>query len=564
MKLSNKKKKQIRVLVDQAARALGNGRDAICEQLCAEIEVLQADNPYVANFRGIICRNAGQRDHAFELFRQAVAASPGSGEFHANLASLYLEREQYREALESYRRAIRHGIRELSVLRNYSKALIEMGLHEEAEPVLQRLRKQQPSDIDILMRLYRICYESERYEEAESCLREIIDIEPTDTEAHLRLAQLMVQMGRMEEGETEFRRTLELDPARSQAISSIAQIKKFRSEDDEDIATAISMYERSAPDSEERISLGFAIGKMMHDLGDYDRAFQYYRGGNDVRYRGGTYHRESELAHIESIMEMYTPEVLSRTGGLHDATPIFVVGMPRCGSTLTEQILASHPDVSSKGECHLFEGEVLSSMHEEDAPLTLERITSFFPEQWREIGQAYLKGLRSGVPEHVRRITDKSLNNIRFVGAIHCALPQARIVHVRRHPLDTCLSIYRQNIQGQAFDFGRDLEELGYYYQMYLKLMQHWRDMLPKGVMYELTYERLIADQEGETRKLLDACGLEWSDQCLQFQQARNAVRTASVAQVRRAIYTDSMAVWKRYEKHLAPLIRILGTDYAP
>jgi len=164
----------------------------------------------------------------------------------------------------------------------------------------------------------------------------------------------------------------------------------------------------------------------------------------------------------------------------------------------------------------------------------------------------------------LRHITDKSLANIRFVGAIHCALPKARIVHVRRHPLDTCLSIYRLNIQGEAFDFGRDLEELGYYYQMYLKLMQHWRDTLPEGVMYELTYERLVADQKGETRKLLDACGLEWSDQCLQFQQARNAVRTASVAQVRRAIYTDSMAAWKRYEQHLAPLIHILGTDYTP
>lgn len=562
-RLSNNKKKQVKVLIDQAARALANQRYSICEQVCAKIEALQPGNPHAANLRGIMYSNSGQLDKAIELFEQAVEASPQCGEFHANLASLYLDREQFQEALDSYQQAIKYGLKTMSVQRNYSKALIELGLYEEAEVILQRMRKQQPSDVDILMRLYRICLELERFDEAESYLREVIRENPDHIEARLMIGKLAIQLGRIEEGESELRESLQLDAEQPEVYVSIAQVKKYRSEDDADITAAISLYENSAPDSEDRIRLGFTIGKMMDDLGNYDRAFHYFRAANDIRHRKSSYHRDSELAHIDSIMEMYTPEILARSSGLEDATPIFIVGMPRCGSTLTEQILASHPDVVSKGECHLFEGEVLSSIHEEDAPLTLERITSFSTQQWRDVGEAYLRGIKSGVSDHVHRITDKSLSNIRVVGAIHCALPKARIVHVRRHPLDTCLSIYKLNIKGQAFDFGRDLDELGHYYRMYLRLMQYWRDVLPEGVMYELTYEKLIADQEEETRKLLDACGLGWNEQCLQFQRARNAVRTASVAQVRRAIYKDSMAAWKRYEKHLEPLIRILGTEYA-
>jgi hypothetical protein len=150
-----------------------------------------------------------------------------------------------------------------------------------------------------------------------------------------------------------------------------------------------------------------------------------------------------------------------------------------------------------------------------------------------------------------------------MVGAIHCALPKAKIVHVRRHPLDTCLSIYKLDLAGLMFDFAYDLADLGHYYRHYLKVMQHWRDVLPKGAMYELDYEMLVADQEGETRKLLDYCDLPWNEACLQFDKAKNVVRTSSMSQVRQGIYTDAMAVWKRYEKHLQPLIDILGPEYS-
>jgi hypothetical protein len=260
-------------------------------------------------------------------------------------------------------------------------------------------------------------------------------------------------------------------------------------------------------------------------------------------------------------MDAFTDETFDRQSTLNENTPIFIIGMPRCGSTLVEQILAAHPNVASKGECEFFE-KVLAEENATDKPLTFERITAFTPEHWGSIGQRYLQRLKMNASE-VTRVTDKSLTNIRLVGPIHYALPKARIIHIRRHPLDTCLSIYKNNLLGALHDYGRNLGQLGYYYRMYLRLMQHWRNILPAGTMYELDYENLINDQEGETRKLLDYCGLPWSDQCLSFQKAKNVVRTASVTQVRQPVYNSSLAAWKRYEKNLQPLIKILGPEYS-
>jgi hypothetical protein len=198
----------------------------------------------------------------------------------------------------------------------------------------------------------------------------------------------------------------------------------------------------------------------------------------------------------------------------------------------------------------------------DEDPLTMERITSLSTDEWRKIGQAFLGRMKTG-HEDALRITDKSLSNIRMIGAIHCALPHARIIHVRRHPLDTCLSIFKSNVRGALFEFGCNLEQLGRYYKSYLSLMQHWRTVLPKGVMYEIDYEQLVANQEDETRKLIDFCNLEWNDNCLEFHKTKNIVKTASIAQVRQPIYSDSMATWKRYERQLQPLIDILGPEYS-
>ncbi|HKI62084.1 MAG TPA: sulfotransferase [Mariprofundaceae bacterium] len=558
--LSNNKKRQLKGLSEQAAHAFMQQRFDICEQLFRKIERIQPGNADVANMRGIICSETKQPKEAEKYFVDAINAAPKRCEFHINLGKLYLTNKLYPDALERYRAALQLDVHSLPAQLGCAHALTKLGHAEKAIEILQKAKKRHPRDTDVLMGLFLALSSLDRRTEARNCLSSILERDGNHSRAHLEMGRMELQEGHLEEAEREIRMTLAITPDDIGAYATLAELKKFESEQEADVAAMLSLHAHSESDSLDRMTLSFTLGKVLDNLKQHDRAFAYYREGNDIRHLHTTYHADVELAHLQHIMEAYTQNVFEQNSGLDDATPIFIVGMPRCGSTLTEQILGSHPDVETKGEWGFLE-ELLSRYNSDDNPLTLERITSFSPEQWGEIGQAFLDRMKAGHPAALR-LTDKSLHNTRMVGAIHCAMPNARIIHVRRHPLDSCLSIYKQNFVGQLNDFGCNLGELGYYYRMYLRLMQHWRDVLPAGVMYEMDYERLVANQEEETRKLLDFCGLAWDDRCLQFNKATNVVRTASITQVRRGMYSDSLAAWKRYEKHLQPLIRILGTEY--
>ena len=561
MKLSNNKKRKIGELLEQAKAAVAAGRIAAFDELCRRIEGVQQGNPDVANLRAIVRYKMGRPGEAEQLFTMAIQAMPTRHEFHQNLGALYLEQKRYAQAADCYGRAIKLGNKALPVQLCYCKALVELGHYEQALPILNRLHKQHPRDVDVLMGLYMTSEPLNLIEEAEGYLQQILGIDPNHVEAHAKMSRLAVQKGRMDEAEAEARKALAIQPNNPGAYDILTYAKKFRSADDPDIAAMTNLYERSTPDSEDRQTICFALGKVLEQLKQYDRAFELFAEGNGIRHKKSRYEAGTELANMGRIMAAFIPESLSHTSSEDDPTTIFIVGMPRCGSTLVEQILAAHPDVESRGECNFFASKALSSLHSDDNPLTPEQLAAFTPKTWDEVARNYLEHLK-GNNSSALRITDKTLTNFRHVGAIHCALPMAKIVHVRRHPLDTCLSIFKHHLQGFMFDYGYDLSELGDYYSMYLKLMQHWRDVLPKGVMYELDYENLIADQEKETRKLLEYCGLSWDEACLQFNKTKNAVRTASMAQVRRPIYADSQAAWKRYKKQLKPLIRILGKGY--
>ena len=561
MKLSNNKKRKIGELLEQAKAAIAAGRIPAFNELCRRIDALQPRHPDVANLKAIAHYKMGRPAEAEQLFIMAINAMPTRPEFHQNLGALYLDTKDYAQAAQCYGQAIKLGNKALPVQLCYSKALVETGRLEEAITVLQRLRKQQPRNVDVLMGLHYAYSPLNRIEEGRACLETILEQQPGHPEALFELGVMDNQAGRFEQGEARLRASLAGRPDNPKAYAALAQVKKFGADDDADLIAMTDIHNSSAIDSEDRMGLSYMLGKAMEDLKHYDRAFAYFEEGNALHHRKSRYNAKEALADMRRIMEAYTPEVFSHASGMDDATPVFIIGMPRCGSTLTEQILAAHPDVVSRGECDFFESRALASLHSDGNPLNPEHLATLTPIQWKEIAGIYLEHLK-GDDAAALRITDKTLTNIRMVGAIHCALPNAKIVHVRRHPLDTCLSIYKHYLRSRKFDYGDDLNDLGGYYEMYLKLMQHWRDVLPNGVMYELDYENLIADQEKETRKLLEYCGLTWDESCLQFNKTKNTVRTASMAQVRRGIYTDSQAAWKRYKKQLKPLIRILGKGY--
>ncbi|OIO70560.1 MAG: hypothetical protein COW19_07075 [Zetaproteobacteria bacterium CG12_big_fil_rev_8_21_14_0_65_55_1124] len=557
-KLSNNKKRKVQELLGQATQAMRLRRLDVLESLLQKVDRIQPNNPDVANFRGVLAIQNGRFEHAETFFVRAINAAPRRADFHLNLGKLYLTQGMPFDALKRFKSATTLEPKSVEAAIGLVQCLIRIGEHKQACTILEPLLAVDPANTDLLLAMFRACFSLAKLERARACLDNVLAIQADCAEAHLGIAQIALQEGDFKEAQREAREALRLAPNNSSLYTFVSDVTKFRDPDDDILRAMLDQYRQSAGRPVDRTNLAFALAKAMGDMGNVERAWEFIMEGNNLRHEQSTYNADEELVHMQEIMRFYTPDVCMRNSGIEDETPIFILGMPRCGSTLSEQILAAHPDVVSRGESETFVKNALLDYHSDENVLTLERMTSFSPDQWRELGTAYLQRLRSDMPD-AKRITDKSLTNIRYVGAIHCTLPRARIIHVRRNPLDTCFSIFKNNLAGGQFGYGFNLGELGYYYRMYLKLMQHWRDVLPSGAMYEMDYEALVTNQEEETRKLLDYCGLPWSDDCLQFTQVRNVVSTTSVAQVRRSIYKDSVAAWKPYEQHLQPLIRILG-----
>lgn len=556
-RISNNKKRKVSQLVEQATHALSTGRYDLCAPLCVQIEAIWPENPDLANIRGVASLHSGNPDQAEAYFLQAIKAAPRRVAFSKNLATLYANQNKSEAAAHWYELALDLEPSSLPIALSLSKILIDLLRYDQALNILNKASRHHPDNCDILMALSTIYFRTRRYDQSMASIQAVLKIEPEHADALLQKAHLQRGRGQFDDAEITIRKLLSISPEHAQAGALLANLKRFESDQAEDIALLEHIHSHTEADSRQRETICFALGKVMDDIGSYDNAFAYFEEGNALRSRRSSYHADAELAHMQEIMHTYDSAVTERRSNLDDATPLFIIGMPRCGSTLVEQILASHPDVSSRGEWHCFEN-LLLAMHTPDHPLTLERIAAFDSEQWRQIGESYLQRLKADSPEALR-ITDKTLINTRLIGAIHCAMPKAKIIHVRRDPLDTCLSIYQSNLISHQFDYAYKLGELGYYYRMYQRLMQHWRDWLPEGVMYELDYEQLVSDQQGETRKLLDACGLPWHEQCLQFNKADNVVITRSMTQVRQSLYNDSIGRWKHYEQQLQPLIKILG-----
>jgi hypothetical protein len=290
------------------------------------------------------------------------------------------------------------------------------------------------------------------------------------------------------------------------------------------------------------------------DVGNDDLAFTHLHAGNRLKRASFVYDVDADGREMAAIARAFRPEMLNRLSGLGDPSelPIFVVGMPRSGTTLVEQILASHPAVHGAGELTLFEG-IAASVCGGSYPGSTESLT---PQHIVAAGYDYVQRVAALAPE-AGRIVDKLPGNFLYAGLIHLALPNARIVHCRRDPVDTCLSCYTKIFDG-ARNCTYDLRELGRYYRHYERLMDHWRNLLPPDRFFEIGYEAIVADLEGEARRLLDSCGLSWNPACLSFHRTRRPVKTASAAQVRQPLYPSSVGRWHRHARHLEPLLAAL------
>ena len=337
----------------------------------------------------------------------------------------------------------------------------------------------------------------------------------------------------------------------------LTRIKTF-SDGDDDLAAMTELFDAGVLSADDRGELAFGLGKAYEDLKQYDQAFEYYAEANRLKRQALSFDPERESRMIDDLIAAYQPAVFEKNAGSgrRDETPIIIVGMPRSGTTLVEQILSSHPDVFGAGELNTL-NEIAYALTVDDTNRYPANVNFMAPQSFENIADHYLRTVRTRAPESPR-ITDKMPDNYRHIGLIRLILPNARIVHCRRNPMDTCLSIFKNHFATAGHHYAYDLEELGFYYTLYQRLMAHWRTVLPEGAMYEVDYEEVTSDQENQTRRLLDHCGLEWTDACLAFHENDRPVNTASAGQVRRPMYRTSVELWRRYATQLEPLRRAI------
>jgi len=413
-----------------------------------------------------------------------------------------------------------------------------------------------PGNSDAHKEIGKVLSSMEDFNSALVEFRNAIAIDPENADAYKGLASLLGYMGESGEAIAALRKEIALKPDRGHSYRMIASYKKFV-EHDSDLQTMETAYASDDLTDDARMHIAFGLGKAYEDLGEYEKSMQFILQATRLKRNALDYSIAESESLFERVKNTYSRDFTIQIEGQGnpDPTPIFILGMPRSGTTLTEQILASHPDVFGAGELHLIAELVKQAGNSDTEKESIDAILKLTPEELNRYGQNYIEKIRAYGGD-ARFITDKMPHNFIHIGFIRAILPNARIVHLQRDPVDNCLSIFK-NFFARGHYYSYDLTELGQYYKLYLDLMAYWRDLFP-GVIFDLSYEKLVSDQEQEIARLLDYCGLPWNDACLEFHKPERTVRTASKTQVRRPIYRESVKLWKRYEKELQPLMAAL------
>lgn len=495
---------------------------------------------------GSAMRGLGKLDPALDSYRRAIAIEPEFAEAHNNLGNALLERGHTAEALASYRRALKINPAFAEAHNNLGNAFRSVGSLDEAVASYRQALHINPHFAEAHCNLGIALRLQGRAEQAKSSCRKALEIDGRSAAAIIALAESSADMGEFEDAQALLKRAIAAEPESPEAWAGLARLRKMTDADGAWMVQAQRIADKSLAPRKE-IVLRYAIGKFFDDVGDFGQAFQHFQRANELTKSFRTRHDRAQLTRtVDLITRTYDQKWLtgSRLGAIDSARPVFIVGMLRSGTTLAEQILAAHPAVFGAGELR-FWGAAFEAHRAAGGALTSEGLANLAAE--------YLRLLRE-ISHDAPRVVDKMPTNFAFLGWIHAALPNARIIHMRRDPLDTCLSIYSQHFESTV-SYANDLEDLAHYYSEYCRLMHHWRLTLPATVVLDVPYEGLVADQETWSRKMLQFVGMPWDAGCLDFHQAKRPVITASKWQVRQKISSSSVGRWRNYEKFLSPLL---------
>ncbi len=542
---------------------------------------------------GLVAYNRGDAKAALPCFARALELEPDNGAYHSALGVIYRVLKEPQKALRHLAEAVRLRPEDAAIRGNFGNALRDVKQFEKAERELRKAVELDPASPGMRINLVGLLIEQKRPEEAAEHVQAALAADPNhapalrewgnillsrdrevealdyyrraaelDPKDHLALHNMATSLqflGRLEEAEDAYRRAVRAKPDFAEAWRQLTGVRSHKPSDAADLPELERQLENPALGDQHRAELWFALSKIHADLKHHDQAFACAQAANQIIRQLKPYSAEENSAYVDALIQTFDERFIAeRPGfGVRSELPVLILGMPRSGTTLVEQILASHPQVHGAGELKKFHEIVISTPTRLGKPVknpAAGRLVDRAPSA--EMGQEYIDHLRAMHPTALR-VTDKMPFNFRLLGMIALLLPEVAIIHCRRDPLDVCLSCYFARFT-EELNFSYNLLDVGRYYLDYERLMAHWRRVLPLR-MLDVQYEELVGDIEGVSRRMLSHCGLEWDERCLAFHETERMVKTASNWQVRQPLYSSSAGRWRKYESHLGPLIALLG-----
>lgn len=506
---------------------------------------------------GNLYRLLNDSNNAIKSYQDCLRLKPDLVEAENNLAIVYMENKDYSNAILHFSEAAKINPKYTNTFLNFANLYKKTGATDKAESLYKKALEIDPNFMQAYYNLACLYSDTHHSNMAIANFEKVISMAPQYAPAYKNLGNVYKDIGRFDLAISMFKKSISINPAFTEAYRELTSVKTL-GKDDAEFALMQRMLSYEVLTDEQRMHLAFGLAKVYEDLKEYDDAFKYLAQANQSRRKLIPYNSEKIHTIFSHTKKLFNTEFIEKNQrfGSPDKTPIFILGMPRSGSSLIEQILATHSKVYGAGELNYIEqaiNQICSVPTQLDYPDCLKDIDQHTVQK---LSQSYLNRIRELASDE-QFITDKMPQNFIYIGLIKIILPNAKFIHSTRDEMDICLSIYKHGFyDGHAY--ADDLIDLGEYYNLYRDLMDHWNTILADSI-FEVNYENLVANQEHESRRLLNFCGLDWEEDCLSFYKTRRRVHTASSTQVRKGIYKDSVKLWKHFERHLQPLKQVLN-----
>jgi len=505
---------------------------------------------------GRFCAQLGKLDYSIEFLTRATEIEPENAIAHGFLGAAYLETNQLQEAETRLRKSISLNDTLIDPLLNLSTVLINSNRYAEAAEYLAKAIAVKPSEAKIYADLAICNGELGHYQEAIEYGEKAIKLNSGNVSAFLYLGRVYSVLGQPDTATKYYEKAIKLNKTLGQAYEGISKVRKY-SESDRALINKFKKALTQSMPAIDRSHINFAIGKMLDDCDDWEEAFKFYHQANLLMKKTNDYTPPHIITN--AMKKVFTSDFLKKveSGDNSDVTPVFIVGMPRSGTTLIEQIIASHPQAKGAGELKdigVYSEEIFAN----DDYTSIQHIISqgLNSDIRHQYIDRYMQVLRNG-RDSSDCITNKTPDNYICLGLIRWLFPEAKIIHSIRNPLDTCLSCYFQAFTEVEWSF--DLEWISKRYKFYRETMAHWKSVLPEGAILDIEYESLVEDPESNIREIIEFCGLEWDPACLDFSKTKRVVTTASLSQVRQPVYKTSKLRFKNYATHLKDLAKSLS-----